>query len=307
MILNSIQGILFLSYFTNYNIGEIYKALAYPGIDEYINAEGERLHSNWTDTLSIDKKIRECIKESSIAQERNRYNKIYHLPIISDKYPALLKQISQPPPMLYIKGRFTASKNVAIVGTRNVSIDAQNFTNDIVDKFLAADYAIVSGLAQGIDAIAHRRALEKNRYTIAILSQSLDSIYPKEHYYLANKILDTDGALVSEIPIGLNRGKKSFIERNRIQSGISEFVVPVEMSIKSGTMHTVNFAKTQKRKLILLTPPDDLKTTAQYEGISHLIDIQKKQRSPNVFVLDRDFKLADLPLDNTTRNLTLFD
>jgi DNA processing protein len=131
----------------------------------------------------------------------------------SGKYPTSLKKISKPPPLLYLKGKLKSKSNVAIIGTRDISQYADTSVRQAVDLFVKHNYGVVSGLAMGIDTLAHKYSILYKGYTLAVMPNSLDYIYPKENYWLANSILDNGGGVLSELPIGINRGKRSFVER----------------------------------------------------------------------------------------------
>jgi DNA processing protein len=138
---------------------------------------------------------------------------------------------AKPPPVLFCKGYFKNEKNIAIVGTRKASKFAKSTVDWVTKIFASKGFGIVSGLAVGIDSMAHLAAINYEAYTIAILPNSIDYIYPKENYKLANDILESGGCILSELPVGINRGKRAFVERNRLQTAISEYVVPIEMGI----------------------------------------------------------------------------
>jgi DNA processing protein len=109
-------------------------------------------------------------------------------------------------------------------------------------------YSIISRLAEGIDTLAYLFAVKNNQYTIAFLPNSLDSIYLNTNYELALDILNTGACLVFKSMFGINRGKRSFVQRNRILSALSDVVIPIEMDTNSGTMNTINFATGMAKK-----------------------------------------------------------
>jgi predicted Rossmann fold nucleotide-binding protein DprA/Smf involved in DNA uptake len=118
---------------------------------------------------------------------------------------------------------------------------------------------------------------------MAVMPNSLEKVYPHENYKLAKRIEDNGGSLISELIFGINRGKSSFVQRNRIQSGLSNIVIPIEMGAKSGTMHTIDFAMRQKKDIVLLRRTKYSKFS---EGIKVLIDKYPTEKYPNVCVLD---------------------
>lgn len=168
------------------------------------------------------------------------------------EYPKILKQISDPPKELYLRGDFLERDKIAIgiVGTRECSGYGKQATLDIVGNLAEAGITIVSGLAKGIDTFAHRAALERGGRTIAVLGSAIDSksIYPCCNKKLAEKIIK-NGALVSEYPAGTKSERYFFPQRNRIISGLSLGVLIVEAPEKSGALITAASALEQNREV----------------------------------------------------------
>ena len=165
-------------------------------------------------------------------------------------YPPRLKQISDPPPVLYFKGSLLPSdeRAVAIVGTRSPT----SYGREVAAR-LSADLAqngitIVSGLARGVDGIAHRAALDAGGRTIAVLANGLDIVYPREHAALFQRA-QGQGAVVSEHPLGVRPVPKSFPRRNRLISGMSLGTLVVEAPLQSGARWTVHHALEQDREV----------------------------------------------------------
>lgn len=170
------------------------------------------------------------------------------------KYPNSLLSISDPPILLHVKGNIDAlnKDSIAIVGTRKPTDFSLNQANKIAGIFAEEGYIIVSGLADGIDSAAHKGALEKNGLTVAVLAHGLDTIYPYKNKELADEIIKKNGTIVSEYPFGTKTFPSYFVERDRIQSGLSMGVFVIETGIKGGTMHTVRFCEKQGRILIVM-------------------------------------------------------
>lgn len=173
-------------------------------------------------------------------------------------YPKLLKEISDAPPRLHIRGELLPDEPCfAIVGTRLCSNYGKQVALDIAGDLAEAGLTIVSGLAPGIDTHAHRAVVERRKRTIAAVGTGLDeeSLYPKENKKLAESILEVGGALVSEYPPGTKGTQYTFPQRNRIISGLCLGVLVVEAKEKSGSLITAEYAVKQKRKLFAVPGP----------------------------------------------------
>jgi DNA processing protein len=168
-------------------------------------------------------------------------------------YPRLLKEIPQPPPVLYIKGTLTPTDEwaLAVVGTRNASAYGRETTRALVSELARNKMTIVSGLARGIDAAAHVATLDAGGRTIAVLGTGIDTIYPPEHAKLARMITE-HGALISDYPVGVKADGANFPARNRIISGLSLGVLIVEGDHVSGAMITCQFALEQDREVFAI-------------------------------------------------------
>ncbi|MED3819020.1 DNA-protecting protein DprA [Priestia megaterium] len=188
------------------------------------------------------------------------------------QYPSNLKAIKRCPLFVYVKGNLqnlNVSKTIACVGTRNPSMSALHSVNKIVKGLVEEGSIIISGLAKGIDAQSHKECLANGGKTIAVLAHGLDTIYPKENSQLAETILEQEGTLLSEYPLGIKGLKSNFVARNRIISGLSEGVIVFEAGEKSGTMHTARFAYTQGKKIFCPSVAEE--TQGLSSGVQKLI------------------------------------
>jgi len=167
----------------------------------------------------------------------------------SDDYPSLLREIDAPPPVLYVRGSIVEADEFAIaaVGTRRASTYGREMTCQLVTGLVKNGLTIVSGLAYGIDATAHRAALDAGGRTIAVLACGLDQIYPARHRGLAQAIV-RNGALVSDYPLGTKPEAHNFPPRNRIISGLSLGTLVVEAGERSGALITLHYALEQGRE-----------------------------------------------------------
>src|SRR6266849_1083120 len=175
------------------------------------------------------------------------------LTLLDDEYPALLKQVADPPPVLFVRGMLTPEdgRSVALVGTRRATSYGHLVAQRLARDLAAAGLTVVSGLAKGIDTQAHRAALDAGGRTLAVLGNGLDQVYPPENGGLARQIVDA-GALVSEFAPGVPPDAVNFPRRNRVISGLSIATVIVEAGERSGALITADFALEQGREVMVV-------------------------------------------------------
>lgn len=173
-----------------------------------------------------------------------------------EAYPARLSEIDQPPPVLYLRGELKAEDEwaVGVVGTRRITAYGRQVAEDLCQGLARSGVTVVSGLARGVDAVAHKAALAAGGRTIAVLGCGVDVIYPPEHAALAEKIMQS-GALVSDYAPGTPPDGINFPPRNRIISGLSKAVVVVEAGDSSGALITAEFAVEQGRDVFAVPGP----------------------------------------------------
>jgi DNA processing protein len=169
----------------------------------------------------------------------------------SKGYPKYLKEITHPPPLLYVRGEIKEVDEwaIAVVGTRRKTAYGRQVTTNLVRGLVNNRITIVSGLARGIDSIAHQTAVEMGGRTIAVLGCGPDIIYPSENRALASNIVSGHGAIVSEFALGTKPEGKNFPPRNRVISGLSLGVVVIEAGKRSGALITADFALEQNREV----------------------------------------------------------
>lgn len=195
------------------------------------------------------------------------------LSIADEQYPALLRTIEDPPALLYGKGQMDTLglwKSVAIIGTRHPTAKGLLIARKIAEQFARRGFVIISGLAEGIDGANHQGALIANGRTIAVMAGSLDTIYPEKHRSLANEILQSGGALVSEMPLGSVMHRGNFVQRDRIQSGLSLGICVIQTDTDGGSMHTVRSAMAQHRAAFCPQITED-PTLPVYRGIEKIL------------------------------------
>jgi len=191
-------------------------------------------------------KIPDAVKKELDRVSKKRYR---ILTLADPDYPALLCEIPDPPPFLYVAGRINpAWKNIAVVGSRSASTYGLSTTRRLCSQLAAYQFTVVSGMALGIDTAAHQGALMGNGPTVAVLGSGLENIYPPENRRLFQEIAE-NGAVVSEFPLSTEPEGHNFPRRNRIISGMSLGAVIVEATRKSGSLITARLAAEQGREV----------------------------------------------------------
>jgi len=186
-------------------------------------------------------------------------------------YPASLREIYDPPIVLYVKGAWSECLDqpcIGVVGSRRCSTYGQNSALMLARDLAQRGITVVSGFARGIDAAAHRGALEAGGRTIAVLGTGIDEVYPRDHKKLAEEVLAAGGALVSQFPLGTPPVSENFPYRNRIISGLSLGVVVVEAAENSGSLITARLAMEQNREVFAV--PGNI-TSRNSFGTNYLI------------------------------------
>lgn len=206
--------------------------------------------------------IREILKRKENVDPQEEWNRlakenIQTISFYQKEYPPLLKEISSAPLLLYLKGNtdLLPEKSLAVVGTRTPSSYGRLAVDMLVDKLAMAGLVIVSGLAQGIDALAHAATLKAGGKTIAVLGCGLDQIYPKMNEPLAQEIIKNSGLIVSEYPLATPALKQNFPARNRIVGGLALGVLVIESKENGGALITAQQALENNREVFALPGP----------------------------------------------------
>lgn len=241
---------------------------------------------------------------ASAEYEKHLMNNIVLIPFGSENYPLCLEVTPNPPAILYVKGNesiLNELPGVAIVGSRDVSPAGEEITRRITTQIVNAGYVVVSGLAIGTDANTHKATLQAKGKTIAVLAHGLEEAKPKQNNRLAQEILEKGGAWISEYPMGRPALKQSFVQRNRIQVGLSAASILIEAALNSGTMTQAEFAVKAKRPVFAVVPhitdnplnlncegtlelvnskmASPLRTKNDYEGLIDTINVSRKRLS----------------------------
>ncbi len=240
--------------------------------DAVFHARRGELESLRLQPETVDSIIKNEFREKAVS-ELERVKELGGDVLILDdgSYPSLLREIDDPPPVLYVKGDWQACFEqpcVAMVGSRQCSTYGENASEMIARDLASRGLTIVSGLARGIDAAAHKGAMRGQGRTIAVLGTGIDAIYPRENTGLTREILSSGGCLVTQFPLGTPPLKDNFPYRNRIISGLSHGVVIVEASERSGSLITARLAMEQNREVMAV--PGNI-TSGNSFGTNYLI------------------------------------
>jgi DNA processing protein len=215
-------------------------------------------------------------------------------------YPSRLREIPDPPPVLYAKGELSPrdDMSVAVVGTRRPTPYGRQVAEELSYQLAANRITVVSGLARGVDGIAHRAALQAGGRTVAVMACGLDMVYPPEHKKLATQIFE-NGALLSEQPLGVQPRGDFFPRRNRILSGISLGVLVIEGDEKSGALITANLANDHGRE-VFCVPGSIFSTQSRGTNL-------KIQRGEAKLVLNVDDVLEELNLKAAPQQIAMIE
>jgi DNA processing protein len=254
--------------------------------------------------------------EDVIAEHKNAG--VYAISLFDPQYPAFLAAIFDPPPILYLRGDPTVLSSlpgVAVVGTRKASLHGLEIARRIAAYLGGHRWTIVSGLALGIDAAAHQGALDASTKTIAVLAHGLHRANPKRNEALAYEILERGGAWVSEHPLRVPPQPEYFVQRNRIQIGLSIGSIIVEADIRSGSTSQAAFCVQEKRQLFAVVPESDENPLGLVAAGTNLLVRQKgatairsKADYPNVLATlaaARDLLLGQLNQRDASRSRLL--
>ena len=220
-----------------------------------------------------------------------------------DEYPALLKHIHAPPFGIYYKGTWREDKEcLAIVGTRKATNQGKMVTREWSKECAEAGVVIVSGLAYGMDAVAHEGACDARARTVAVLGCGLKTIYPRQHISLAKRILEHGGVIISEYPYEFPTYPINFVQRNRIIAGLSRGVLVVEAPFKSGTLITAKLGLEENREIWVVPGPvthpnymgshalikDGAHLVTSVEDILQLFPIKRKGSEGELFLREKE-------------------
>jgi DNA processing protein len=260
-------------------------------------ARGEELRR-----LRIPDRVISAVKQAKIKvvpekyYERLLHSHIRMLTLCDDEYPSQLKEITTPPFILYYKGHYPTSPDwsIGVVGTRKVTGYGRTVTEALTGQLVHAGFIIVSGLARGVDTIAHKSSINAGGKTVAVLGGGLNKIYPPENTELASQIESGFGCIISEFPPDYPHLAGNFPSRNRIIAGLSNAVLVTEAAEDSGSLITARFAAEQNKDVFAIPGPitshlaqgplslikDGAKLVASVDDILNELGIFKSNQSP---------------------------
>ncbi|MCL5407457.1 MAG: DNA-processing protein DprA [Patescibacteria group bacterium] len=247
--------------------------------------------------------VKEVILKKNPEKEWEKLQK-YKIDILiyPDKdYPKLLKEIPDPPGILYVRGKILPSDEIAlaVVGSRKFTSYGEQATYELVYSLASQKITIVSGLALGIDTLAHRAALEAGGRTLAVLGCGLDQIYPVSNIRLADKIIAGSGAIISEFPLGTPALRFNFPIRNRIIAGLSLGTLVVEAALNSGSLLTATAAIDYNREVFAVPGSIFSETSC---GTNRLIKMGAKMVTSFEDILE-ELSLEDKRAKNQAREI----
>lgn len=248
-VLNSLETDETIDYLNSLNLKEI-------------TTKSDLIHANEMAKRTMEICDRENIKISTV---------------LDCNFPKKLKNINDNPVIIYCKGNADclSDKSIAIIGTRNPSLHGADVSYKISSTLSQRGYIIVSGLADGCDIFAHLGSLDAFGRTTAVMPCGLDMVYPKHNKALFDRIIENNGCVISEYPPGMIVSKYKFIERDRLQSGLSEGVIVVETTLNGGSFHTVNYAFEQNKIVGCYRHDQNYKNLKSVKGNVKLLENDK--------------------------------
>lgn len=282
------------------NLENAWKAPAAELKQSGLDKNSVRAITTWRPKISLDTEM----------EKLERYG-VRVLTYRDQDYPARLKEIYDYPPLLYVRGTLEAQDEwcLAVVGTRRATVYGRQVTEEIVADLARNKITIASGLARGIDSIAHRAALEAGGRSLAVFACGLDTVYPAENTDLAKRVMQ-QGALISEYPLGVKPRADNFPRRNRILSGLSLGVLVIEAGETSGAMITAHLATEQNRDVFaipgsILSPASKGTNQLIQEGAKLVRDYTDILQELNLTAVAQQLEMKELLPASETESLLL--
>jgi DNA processing protein len=240
-------------------------------------SEPENMLARLLDIEGMPSGLADAWGRSQELMEKSALAGIGAFSIYDEGYPERLRAIPDPPPVLFVKGDtagLSVPNAIAIVGTRTPTQYGEKVAKKTGAAAACAGFAVVSGLAHGCDTLGHEGCLSEEGVGVAVMAHGLDRVYPAANRGLASRLMEHKGCLVSEYPLGVTPARSAFAERDRIQSGLADGVLVIETDVQGGTMHTVRFAKAQKRRIACIAHPSEWLHAEKTRGNQKLIEDQ---------------------------------
>lgn len=239
-------------------------------IEEIFSRDSSRLKSLGFSTSEIKGLLQPDWEKVTTELDRCQRERITLITLQDDEYPDLLKQIADPPLVLYVRGnpKILHELQIGIVGSRHASIHGKQHAKRFAECLGAHGFVVTSGLARGIDGAVHEAAVQNHRPTIAVIGTGLLRMYPQEHKRLVHDIIEQQGAVVSEFPLLTPPFAQNFPRRNRLIAGLTKGVLVVEARLKSGSLITARHALEAGRDVFAI--PGAIHQPWS-EGCNHLI------------------------------------
>jgi len=285
-----IQALLLLKGVNRKTVYKLYKSSLLAKSDDELFQTLYKYFNNRNIYFTIED-FNNKIKQAEQIFHNAQNNNIEVISIADKIYPSRFRNVDDPPVILFYKGdlsHFEKGINIAVIGTREPSSHGAKIAERLGKHFAEKGCNVISGLAIGCDTFAHRGCLIGGGKTLAVLPGGLDIIYPSSNRELAEHILKSGGALVSEYPPRVKPFRSYYVDRDRLQSAFSEAIVVVETDIKGGTMHTVEFAKNQRRILAVYKHPEKYLLEPKCQGNIRLLNADE------AFPIDSEDSIVEL-------------
>ena len=223
--------------------------------------------------MPSNEELQQAIDDANLIIEKSRKENIKVVSFLDTLFPNMLRSIKDAPVLLFYKGNIECAnrRSVAIIGTRTPTEYGIKIARQLGFILGRDEYTVISGLAIGCDMYGHKGCVQAKGESIAVLAGGLDKVYPVSNRELAEEILDNRGCLISEYSTGTKPFPSFYVERDRLQSGLSDGVIVIETDVKGGTMHTVGYSLEEKRVLSCLQHPENMLAEKKTRGNQKLI------------------------------------
>lgn len=255
------------------------------------------------------KELRVAYDEYKAIIERSNELGIRIYSFLDHDFPIKLRKIADPPAVVYALGNVKCldEKAVAVIGTREPMEHGAKIAEELGYVLGREGYTVVSGLAYGCDKFGHMGCLRAKGKTVAVMAGGLDKVYPAQHKDLAQEIVESEGCLISEYPVNSKMYKNYFIERDRLQSGLSEGLIIVETDVEGGTWHTIEYAKEYGRRIGCYKHPSKYDFNRKTKGNQLLLQEKETFGIENADDLLKYRKLIDQKHDELMQKDTIVE